>query len=153
MSAANVSYNRHRRAVSLERGEAVFEVAHDRSRPFVVSTPLGEITAVGTAFNIDIVDSAVELLVTEGVVKVDPKFSQPDGKPSLKENWLQVSAGQRLQIDGARKRLVLYEPGATPSRTLRDGRLEYRDEPLQSVIQDVNRYALHPIRLHEASIG
>jgi transmembrane sensor len=148
MSAVSVSYSRHRRAVSLTNGEATFEVAHDRLRPFVVSTPLADVTAVGTAFNIDLVDGAVELVVTDGVVKVDPAFSRSGGEAPLK-----IAAGQRLHIDGVRRRLVVYETGVTPSRSWRDDRLEYRGEPLESVIQDVNRYTLHPIHLDEPSIG
>jgi transmembrane sensor len=153
MSAVKVDYSRHRRAVSLDRGEARFQVAHDRTRPFIVSTPLGKVTAVGTAFNINIVSNAVELLVTEGVVKVDPAFGQPGDKSTAYDNWLQIRAGQRLKIDGASRILIRSEAGTTPSRTWQDGRLEYRDEPLEAVIQDVNRYAARPIRLAEPSLG
>jgi transmembrane sensor len=153
MSAVKVSYSRRRRTVSLQHGEALFEVAHDRSRPFVVSTPLADVTAVGTAFNIDIESGSEELFVTEGVVKVDANFGQSGTRTSPKSGWVQISAGQRLQIDAAGKKLILYEAGASPSRTWRDGRLEYRNEPLLSVIQDVNRYALHPIHLRESGLG
>ncbi|MEH3160166.1 MAG: FecR domain-containing protein [Sphingomonas taxi] len=47
-----VGFTRERRQLALERGEALFEVAHDRSRPFVVQTPFGAVTAVGTAFDV-----------------------------------------------------------------------------------------------------
>lgn len=59
------------RRVELERGEAMFEVAHDRARPFVVSAGGIEVRAVGTAFAIDLGVSAVEVLITEGTVAID----------------------------------------------------------------------------------
>ena len=32
-------------------------------------------------------------------------------------------------------------------------RLEYRDEPLRSVVEDVDRYALHPVLIADSGVG
>ncbi len=153
MSALNVKFSPGRRAVSLEHGEAQFQVAKDRSRPFVVSTPLAKITAADTNFNVDIDAGCIDLYVTEGTVKVDPHFDPAHGQSDGSAPLLDVKAGQRLHIDGVTKNVVLYEAGASPQRSWREGRLEYRDEPLISVIEDVNRYAVHPIRLSDQRLG
>lgn len=58
------------RRVELKRGEAHFEVAHDPDRPFVVNAGGISVLAVGTAFNVRIGEAGVEVLVTEGRVKV-----------------------------------------------------------------------------------
>ncbi len=58
------------RRVALLRGEAHFTVAHDTSRPFIVSAHGVAVRAVGTAFNVRLAATSVEVLVTEGKVAV-----------------------------------------------------------------------------------
>ena len=58
------------RRVALARGEAHFTVAHDTARPFIVSAQGVAVRAVGTAFNVRLASSSVEVLVTEGKVAV-----------------------------------------------------------------------------------
>jgi transmembrane sensor len=59
------------RGVRLVRGEAHFTVAKDGARPFVVSVGPIDVRAVGTAFNVRLEPTAVQVLVTEGQVAVD----------------------------------------------------------------------------------
>lgn len=47
-----IRFGRKRRIVALE-GEAYFEVAKDEEHPFIVRTHLGEITVLGTEFNVN----------------------------------------------------------------------------------------------------
>ncbi|MGH8240361.1 MAG: FecR family protein, partial [Steroidobacteraceae bacterium] len=61
------------RIVVLTRGEALFHVKRDPSRPFRVIAGGGTITAVGTAFNVRRrEDDHVVVTVTEGTVEVTP---------------------------------------------------------------------------------
>ncbi len=64
-SRAKVRYSARRRSVDLIAGEALFEVAHDAARPFVVSTTAARFTAIGTAFNVRLRDGGAELCVIE----------------------------------------------------------------------------------------
>lgn len=63
------------RRVRLARGEAHFTVTRDSARPFVVHAGGIEVRAVGTAFNVQLQSAAVEVIVTEGVVRLDPSAS------------------------------------------------------------------------------
>ena len=64
-----VRYGRARRAVILARGEALFEVAKDAARPFVVHAGETEVRAVGTAFSVNQLNPRqVRVLVNEGLV-------------------------------------------------------------------------------------
>lgn len=58
------------RRVRLERGEAHFAVTKNPARPFIVSAHGVEVRAVGTAFNVRLDTASVEVLVTEGKVRV-----------------------------------------------------------------------------------
>lgn len=58
------------RGVALVRGEALFEVAKDPGRPFIVSTDAGTVRAVGTAFATSDRGDTVVVTVAEGKVAV-----------------------------------------------------------------------------------
>ena len=63
-------YSPAARDLSLEQGEALFEVTHDPARPFRVAVQAATVTAVGTVFDVDLVDKAVEVRVFKGTVLV-----------------------------------------------------------------------------------
>lgn len=66
-----VTYLPAERRVRLVQGEASFTVAKNHDRPFIVSAGSVDVRAVGTAFNVRLDDKSVEVLVTEGKVRVD----------------------------------------------------------------------------------
>lgn len=66
-----VSLGRDVRRVQLARGEALFQVARDPARPFVVETPQGAVRVTGTAFNVrHTAAAAVEVTLLEGSVQL-----------------------------------------------------------------------------------
>lgn len=69
-AAIETSFTREERRVHLVSGEASFEVTHDPSRPFIVDGGGVRVRAVGTAFNVRLNSSTVEVIVTEGKVQV-----------------------------------------------------------------------------------
>jgi transmembrane sensor len=151
MTTLNVAFTRQTRSVELTRGEALFHVAHDRKRPFVVTTPLGAVTAVGTAFNTDVQKSAVTFTVTEGVVTLAPQAGvhvvKNAGAP------LRLTVGERARLRTTPSGLVIERSIADFPPSWMSGRLEYRGERLQAVIEDVNRYSPRPILLQDESLG
>lgn len=142
MTGVQVRLSDQRREIKLDRGEAFFKVAHDADRPFVVKTPFGAVTATGTAFNVDVAAEQLCISVTEGAVVVQPSglFAKP----------VRVSAGQRLVVNASGAVVV---SASTSPVTWTQGRLEYRGEPLKSVVEDVNRYAEHPVVLRDPAVG
>ena len=136
------------RALTLERGEAFFEVAKDKARPFVVRAGAAQVTAVGTAFNVRMSGNRTVVAVTEGKVEVD---TAPKSVP-LRERILsprtptaprftaQVSAGEAVSYvdDGNLQALPAAE--APLATTWLDGRRQYRNELLRYVLADVGRY-------------
>jgi transmembrane sensor len=61
-------FSQQERALELRQGQALFEVAKDAARPFRVDTGAAIVEAVGTQFDIDRRDGAVDVAVGEGVV-------------------------------------------------------------------------------------
>jgi transmembrane sensor len=69
-SAIAMSYDAGERRVVLLRGEALFEVAKDPARPFVVEAAEGTVTARGTAFDVALTREGARVTVTEHSVDV-----------------------------------------------------------------------------------
>lgn len=72
-SQVRVRYTDARRSITLLQGEALFDVAKNPGRPFVVRAQETDVTAVGTSFAVSLNErrsGGVEVLVREGVVDV-----------------------------------------------------------------------------------
>lgn len=72
------SFDEAQRTIVLSRGEAVFEVARDPSRPFIVTTHAGDVRAIGTEFGVALMNaSTVIVTVAHGKVSVSKPGSGP----------------------------------------------------------------------------
>jgi transmembrane sensor len=147
-SALTVSFTADRRRLALEGGEALFQVAHDTSRPFVVQTPFGAVTAVGTAFDVTIGRRAADVAVTDGTVRVTVAVDARDeGTPvaKLARKGERVAFGT-MEQGGARMGFISQaEPvGVADADAWTRGQLVFHGEPLEEVIDAVNRYAVRP---------
>ena len=97
-AASSISYskgfNDQVRSVQLD-GEAYFEVAKDLNRPFVVSTRNMQVTALGTAFNINNYEFAPmeQVTLTEGKVKVQI------AKSTTSNDEIYLVAGEALSLE------------------------------------------------------
>jgi transmembrane sensor len=88
------------RRVRLLRGEAHFQVMRDPARPFIVEAAGVAVRAVGTAFNVRLEATAVEVLVTEGRVQVDDAVrGESLLAPSATEEPPVLVAGQSARVD------------------------------------------------------
>ena len=70
-ASVEVAYSAAERRVRLMRGEANFTVAKNPARPFVVNAGGVDVRAVGTVFNVRLAGAAVEVVVSEGRVKLE----------------------------------------------------------------------------------
>ncbi|MEI9996717.1 MAG: FecR domain-containing protein [Rhizomicrobium sp.] len=69
------------RMVRLLRGEALFDVAKNRKRPFIVNADGTSVRAVGTSFTVELLpEQPVQVLVREGIVEVK-RPDQPAAPP------------------------------------------------------------------------
>ena len=138
-SALTVSFSREQRTVVLEAGEALFNVANDMQRPFVVVAGTGTITAVGTSFNIRRDSGRVVVTVVEGSVTVSQQ-SKLEDRGRLSRGVAKLAIGQQVSYDAAgMARVIDAQPEIATS--WQQGRLQYLREPLRFVITGVNRYS------------
>lgn len=90
--AANFKNNR---SVRLSRGDVFFNVAHDKSRPFVISIDKVSVTVVGTSFNIKHLKEQTEVIVETGIVRVE-----------LNGEKIELQKGEKVLIAAAASKLV-----------------------------------------------
>jgi transmembrane sensor len=151
-STLQVGYSKERRAIQLRTGEAFFAVKKNPGRPFVVRSAGGDITAVGTAFNVRAVTDHVTVTVSEGVVSVAPGEQLAVAQPEA----VRVASGQQLTFTAKEpvKELSIVQSAAPGERARwRDGVLVYRDEPLRDVVMDVARYSSRQLEISGDAIG
>lgn len=142
----SVNFARDGRHVTLAEGQAVFDVAHDPRRPFLVAAGDRTIRVVGTQFDVRRLGGKVTVTVARGEVEVRPA---PGGAGKA----YRLHPGQRLDhAEGAAAtRIAAAEP--TEVLAWRSGRLVYRQQPLSEVIDDLNQQFAMPIRLDDAELA
>jgi transmembrane sensor len=147
------------RHIVLERGEALFKVAHDKSRPFDVDAGDTTVRAVGTEFSVRVREPAeaskggkdIEVLVKEGRVAIDPpkKNAKPIERATvLPSSMSTLSAGEAVTITAKRvtrelpQMQVLKVAEADVDRKLSwtEGRLWFERQTLKDVVAEFNRY-------------
>lgn len=145
-SEISVRLSTDHRDVTLVNGRALFEVAHDRSRPFVVAAGQSHTTALGTHFQVQREDQHVLVTLTEGSVAVtgDPGQSGWSEKLAPGEQ-VSLSADGRVH----EKRSVDTQAATSWTR----GRLVFRGTPLAEALQEVNRYGSRKVRLGDPELA
>jgi transmembrane sensor len=130
------------RVVTLESGEAYFDVIHDARHPFTVYAGNWRITDLGTKFSVFLDGDDVRVLVREGRVRVDPLHGPVPSRPTVAE------AGYAVLAKGA-ETLVLSKPDADIASDLswRGGVLEFDHQPLAEVAVQFNRYNAKQIQI------
>ncbi|MEX0644535.1 MAG: FecR domain-containing protein [Parvularculaceae bacterium] len=138
-SKLKVDYSADKRVVKVKLGEALFEVARDLERPFIVRTPLATIKVTGTTFDVRTSPDETMVLVVTGSVSVAPKGQRAR----------MLEAGQLIHIDKSGAGDIIPIDAA---RVLswRAGKARYQDKPLGQVVSDLNRYFATPIALADA---
>lgn len=143
-SALTVYFSGRTRTVVLEKGEALFTVAHEPARPFEVVAGNGRMRDIGTAFVVHHRTDDVTVTVVDGLVDVAAHRSHdPVAQPQ--HSVLTKGTRARYTPDG---RLWPAEP-AGPETELAwlHGKLVFEARPLKEVIQEVARYRVGEIRL------
>ncbi len=69
-SNMNIKYYKSSRKVDFIDGRAVFYVAKDKEKPFIIKTKDAKIEVVGTAFEVSNINDSLSVKVKEGTVKV-----------------------------------------------------------------------------------
>jgi transmembrane sensor len=121
------------REVQLLRGEGRFEVAHDGSRPFVVTAAGANVRALGTAFTVRLrAPAQVDVLVSEGRVAIASESVRR--APPLYANEAAIVLPDRVSVTRIGPQLLARRLAWT------SGRIVLQGETLSEAIAEFNRY-------------
>jgi transmembrane sensor len=124
------------RVVTLERGEAYFDVARDPGRPFVVYAGNRKITDVGTKFSVRREGDHVEVMVAEGRVRVDMSNAGAVGRPveAVADSIIIARADGTLVAQKSQRDIA-------DKLSWRQGMLVFNQETLGAAAGEFNRYS------------
>lgn len=143
-TSAEVRYTDNGRRVRILHGEASFDVAHDKARPFDVEAQSAVIRAVGTAFNVRMRQSLIELTVTQGTVQV--RSGQSSAHP--------VSAGSGAVIRPRTIALTHLDKNLIDQRLAwRERMVELDGETIEQAVAEFNRYRTQPMVIGDARVS
>jgi len=157
-STIQVNLQKGRREVRLVQGEALFEVAHDAARPFVVRAGNALLKDVGTQFNVDMRSNGTTVTVVEGQVAVD---SVATSESPVAQAGHRVGGTLEVLILRSNDRVVITPAGVgAPQRGVNvaasvawtQRQLMFEHRPLGEVAEEFNRYNKDRIDIDSAEL-
>ena len=147
------SFEADQRIIVLSEGEAVFEVAKDPARPFIVRTQLGDVRAVGTEFGVSLMNASTAVVtVAHGKVAVSRHNET---------RVITIDRDSEVAELIEDQQIILSDSGAQPikqvdaSRELQwaTGYFEFRGETVCEAIEQFNRRNRLKVVMSDPAIG
>jgi transmembrane sensor len=145
-SEVRVHYSSRYRHVDLTRGEALFQVAKNKEKPFDVEAGSTTVRAVGTAFSVRLHEAGanerVDVVVSEGRVAINPPSTPtyPAGSVAAVRNGR--VAATLIDVEDINSKLAWTS-----------GRLMFQGEKLSDVVDEINRYNLRQLQVTDPDIA
>ncbi|WP_326524021.1 FecR family protein [Sphingomonas sp.] len=147
-SVVRVAYSERERHIELIRGEALFEVAKDAGRAFVVETGGERVIAHGTQFNVRRRDTGIEVTLIEGKVSVERDRGFLRGREIA-----MLAPGQQLIASDVGGDFTVRGADTARVSFWREGRVSFDGEPLSAVVAEINRYSARKLEIADPSLG
>jgi transmembrane sensor len=147
-SRVRVVYSETARDVELLEGQAHFDVAKNRERPFRVRTSFAEVVAVGTSFDVAARPQRTTVTLIEGRVNVRSVVDSPDAEHQPES----LTPGQQLDISGDGHFLGKKPVRLASVTAWQRGTIDLDDVPLSEALATLNRYSTTKIVIEDASL-
>jgi transmembrane sensor len=144
-SKIKVRLTDRQRDVALIEGQALFRVAKDKQRPFVVRAGDAQVRAVGTEFDVYKKQAETVVTVVEGRVET---YSGTDGTNAAA---IVLSAGEQLTVLPHTVTKPTRADTAAATAWLQK-RLIFEETPLKEVAEEFNRYNRRPLAIDDAEL-
>jgi len=136
------------RRVELEQGRALFRVAKNPQRPFLVTAEQTSVRAVGTAFGVESRLRGVVVTVAEGKVAV---IDSPSAQASGAEIFL--TAGQQVTVQDSGAVAPVRVVDTTRALAWAQGQLVFENDTLADVVREFNRYNRVQLSITDAELA
>ena len=138
-----------RRNLRLLQGRAIFDVAHDARRPFVVDAGGGRITALGTRFQVDRQDqgSVLVTLVEGSIALQSSEQEKSDGSDRIR-----LVAGEQARYSRAHAAWARQDGNVMSAISWSEGFHVFSATPLSAAVKEINKYSAVKLRLADHSL-
>lgn len=138
-----VDLRNDRRVVTLLKGQALFDVAQDAARPFIVRSDSVSVHAIGTQFDVQRKKDATVVTVVEGRVAI----MDGDSSPPVELSAGQQATAQARAITPPRAASIAVATAWTRKK------LVFESAPLREVIEEFNRYNARQLTLDDPQLA
>lgn len=181
-STARVRYTQKERLVTLERGQARFNVAKDALRPFRVHARGQTVTALGTQFDVELVSHTVLVTLIEGHVAVAGVPANSSSEPAKEavnspasappamngdrqfsalahlharpgERIVELTPGQALHVHDDGRADFLAHVDLAHATGWQTGKMFFDNEPLVNVVERMDRYTRQQVHVDPSIAG
>ena len=147
-TSARVYFSDAERLVELDHGEALFDVAHNRSKPFIVLTNGARVRAVGTSFTVKKLDGEpLAVMVAEGIVELTRATIQRPVRIAANN---MVTVGERSV---APKPVAISREEVARETAWKAGRIAFEGESLSEASAEFARYSDIRIIVDDPTVG
>ncbi|MDB6088405.1 MAG: hypothetical protein JWN85_1189 [Gammaproteobacteria bacterium] len=155
-SRIKVKFSETRRDVELTQGQALFSVAKNPQRPFIVHARNRDIVAVGTQFDVRLDSGSVQVTLIEGKVRVQQsRTDAPQSPGSLASS---PDTGELYLTPGKQ---LIAKPLASTVRDIdvarvtgwRDGHIFLEDLSLEDAVAEMNKYSATQIKVIDPALA
>jgi transmembrane sensor len=166
-----VEFEEHTRRIILERGRAMFRVAKNPARPFLVQADGTTVRAVGTAFGVEHGEQGVIVTVQEGKVGVYSsdaparlgvkQASTPDGTASPSTVTMQrppsrevlLTAGQQVRMPSSGAAEPVRDVNSDRELAWAKGQLVFDNQSVANAVEEFNRYNRVQLHVRNAALA
>jgi transmembrane sensor len=143
-----VSYSDNFRDIRLLQGQAQFEVSKNPARPFRVTAGEKIIVAHGTVFDVELVEGQLLVTLLEGRVSI-----AGSNAPVNPAQGRELTPGQQIVVKRNGTEELHRDVNLEMATSWRDGKLVFKDQPLEDVVARLNRHSRLQIRIDDPRIS
>jgi len=136
-SKLQIEYFSSKRIVDLKEGKALFSVAKNKKRPFIIKSGKTIIEVLGTTFEVINLDDTTTVNVTEGIVRVDYVYNSQNEKV---KTIIQLRQSETLSLNNKGKILNHGKVNVKKIASWRNDLLEFNKTTLKEAINLFRRY-------------
>jgi transmembrane sensor len=171
LSKIRIRYREHERTVDLLQGQALFHVAKDTTRPFIVDIGQTRVRAVGTQFDVYRKADGTIVTVVEGRVAIlndgQPAGPKHEGEQGLRhrapgtevadfarqgEGAVFLTAGEQITVSPKTARKTLH-PNLAGATSWTQRQLVFDSASFADVAEEFNRYNERKLVIDASALG
>ena len=119
-------------------GEAYFEVAKNKRKPFVVNVSDIDVVATGTVFGVMAYANDENIVATLASGKIS--LAKETGPSQKLETIISVQPGQKAILNKEKKKITIEKADVDKEFAWKEGMLIFRDDPMDVVVRKLNRW-------------